>query len=445
MLQVKSTNLNYLSKIVKMPELRAHPSADRLSLVTVEGQVIITGKDAVVGGLYIYFPLECKINKDFLSYINGYSDPELNQDKTKKGFFSVKCRVKATRLRSILSEGYLHPVFEFNDWLKTQKIKYQVTEADLNKEFDSIGDLLFVEKYVPGNQKVAGAPNGPKSRVKRESRLVDNQFRLSPDYRHLKREINTIHPEDWIEITSKWHGANGVIAKVGVKRKLSMTDKIAKFFGAKIIESEYGLVVSSRRVIKNEFADQKTNDFYDANVWELVGKKYQECLQNGISCYGEVVGFTPTGGAIQKCKKGAYDYGCAENQCDFYVFRITYTSVDGQVYEFSLQQVLDYCNKFGLKHVPVYYIGRAKDLYPELDVAVGSDWHENFLNKLIENYLEKDCIYCQGRLPDEGVVLSKRIGGFVGLKLKSQKFLLAESEQLDSEEISVEDAENSLT
>lgn len=442
MLKVKSDNINYLCKIVRMPELRPHPSADRLSLVTVEGQVIITGKDADVGGLYIYFPLECKINGDFLSYINGYSDATLNRDKTKKGFFSVKNRVKATRLRSILSEGYLHPVFEFNDWLKTQGIKYQVTEEDLNKEFDSIGDLVFVEKYIPGGQKISQG-NAPKSRVKRESRLVENQFRLSPDYRQLKREIHNINPDDWIEITSKWHGANGVIAKVGVKRKLSFIDKIAKFCGARVIESEYGLVISSRRVIKNEFADQKTNDFYDANIWSIVGKRYQECLQNGISCYGEVVGFTPTGAPIQKCSKGAYDYGCAPNTCDFMVFRITCTNVNGDVYEFSLPQVIDYCEKYGLKHVPVYYIGRAKDKYPELDTT--NHWHEHFLAKLVEQFLEKDCIYCQGKLPDEGIVLSKRVGGFVGLKLKSQKFLLAESEQLDSEEASVEDAENVLT
>jgi hypothetical protein len=443
-LENKLNNINYLCKIVRLPELRPHPNADKLSLVTIENQIIITGKENKKSNeLFCYFPLECKINSDFLSFINGYSNPEYNRDKTLKGFFSYpKNRVKALRLRGIVSEGYLHPVSEINDWLKTQRIKYQVTDEDLNKEFDSIGDILFVEKYIPASQKLPLGPNNPKCRVKRESRLIDNQFRLSPDYRQLKREIHNINPDDWIEITSKWHGANGVVAKVLTKRNLSMVDKIAKFFGAQIDDREYNLVFSSRRVVKSEeFRDGPARDFYGDNIWATVAYKYKDSLQNGISLVGEVVGFTSNGSPIQKSKKGPYDYGCAATTCDFIVFRITYTSADGHVYEFSLQQVIDYCQKYGLKNVPVYYIGRAKDLYPELDVR--NHWHENFLNKLTENYLEKDCVYCKtSGLPDEGIVLSKRVGGFVGLKLKSQKFLLSESEQLDTEEISVEDQED---
>ena len=45
-------------------------------------------------------------------------------------------------------------------------------------------------------------------------------------------------------------------------------------------------------------------------------------------------------------------------------------------------------------------------------------------------------------MPDEGIVLSKRIGGFEGLKLKSARFILGESEKLDSGEINIEDSES---
>lgn len=444
MLKTKSDNPNYLARIVRLPETVIHPNADKLLLTTIQAQNIIVGKDVIPGQLYILFQLETKINSEFLSYINGFSDPELNRDKTKRGFFSRSSgRVKACKLRGILSEGYLHPLNDFNDWLKSKNIKYIVSDKDLDKDFDSVGDLLFVEKYI--NQETLRKSNLANKvkggKVKRESRLVEKQFRLSPDYRHLKREINTINPDDFIDLTSKWHGANCVISKILTKRKLSILDKLAKKLGIKILESEYSLVFSSRTLIKNEFADQQSQGFYSHNIWEIVAHKYQDCLQDGVTAYGELVGFTPSGAGVQSLKGKVFDYGCEPGKCDFIVFRLTYTSPAGNVYEFSLPQVIDYCQKVGLKHIPVYYIGKAKDKYPELDTQ--NHWHENFLNKLIEEYLEKDDIYCKtAGLPDEGIVLSKRIGGFEGLKLKSARFILGESEKLDSGEINIEDSES---
>lgn len=445
MLKIKSDNPNYLAQVIEMPKLKPHPNADRWALAVLRGQTIITGKDAKVGSLYILFQLESQINNEFLSYINGYSDPEYNRDKTKKGFFSHRSsRVKATRLRGVLSEGYLHPVEEVNEWLKFIGIQYQITKDDLGKEFDHIGNVLFVEKYINKEalRKLANANKQKGGKVKRESRIVDNQFRLSPDYKHLKREIHTISPDDWIELTSKWHGCNAVISKVLTKRKLSIFEKIAKKIGVKVQETEYSLLYSSRRVIKSEeFLSGPAMSFYDHNVWELMGKEYSDAIQNSLTLYGEIVGFTPTGSAIQSMKGKPYDYGCKPGKCEFYCFRITSTSPDGNVYEFSLPQVIDYCLKHGIKHVPVYYIGRAKDKYPELDV--NEHWHQNFLNKLIEEYLEKDDIYCNSvGLADEGIVLSRRVGGFEGLKLKSQRFILGESEEADSDQVNIEDQES---
>lgn len=441
MLNTKSENPNYLAKIVKLPELREHPNADRLALVTIDGQVVITSKDAVVGELYVYFPLECAIDGDFLSFCNAYSDCELNADKKQKGFFS-KNRVKATKLRGILSEGYLHPVKSVNEWLVSAGLgKHQIEESDVGTEFDSFGDHVFVKKYINQEvlRKAALAAKRAKGggKVKRESRLVDNQFRLHPDSKHLKREIRNINSEDWIEVSAKYHGANGVLARILTKKQLGWKDRVAKFFGVQIEDKEYDLCYASRRVIKNSFADQKTNDFYDANVWEIVAKRYSESLRDGITLYGEVVGYTPTGAGIQ----GKYDYGCEVGKCEFYVFRITYTSPSGDVHEFSMPQVIDYCDRLGLKHVPVHYVGQAKNMYPQ--IATDSHWHENFLAKLMEDYLEKDCEYCKNKVPDEGVVVSKRLyGTYEGYKLKSSRFILQESADLDKGVSNIEDEES---
>jgi len=438
MLKTISENTNYLCKIVLLPELREHPNADRLSLVTIDNQVIITSRDAVVGSLYVYFPLECQINQDFISYINGFSDAERNRDKTKKGFFNPKRRVRGVKLREIVSEGYLHPASEVNSWLKSQKIKFNITESNVGEQFDSFGETLFVQKYTVPVKHIQDGTK--KSKKARESRIVEGQFYFHPDTAHLKRELDKISPNDEIEILSKWHGACCVCANLLTKRPLSLVEKIARFFGAQINDEKYSVIASSRRVIKTkDLRDNPAQSFYDSDVWTSVANKYQESILPGISLFGELVGHTPTGAGIQSFKGKVYDYGCEFGKCDFFVFRITYTSPKGHVFEFSVPQIIEYCNKYALKHVPVYFVGKAKDKYPDLDI--GNHWHENFLDRLIAEYLEKDDVYCNSKgLADEGIVLSKRIGAFQGFKLKSSRFVLAESVELDSEKENIEDS-----
>lgn len=511
MFNIKTDNPNYLAKIFRLPELRPHPNADRLSLATVDNQTIITSKDAKVGELYVFFPLESKLNLQYLSFSNSFSSSDLNRDKTKKGYFGNAGRIKATKLRGTMSEGFIIPLSDLVEWLKSIGEKVNINDNLEGIEFSHFNNILIVEKYISPQSLRLAQQNNKGEKVKRENRIVDGQFKLSPDYRHLKREIHTVRPDDWIEISSKWHGAQCTIAKVLVKRNLKWYEKILNCLGVKIDDKIYDLVYSSRKVIKNQYGDNTTNKisqspkerwdtlhlfqkkvianellteedyrkafplenkdagiytweytinlvegledkftsyceknplgnhYYGTDVWGIVVKRYADCIQNSITLYGELVGFTPSGSPIQSMKGKPYDYGCKPGECDFIVFRITSTNDQGQVYEFSLQQVVEYCNKFGLKHVPVYYIGKAKDKYPDLFVT--DHWHENFLNRLIEEYLEKDDIYCNSKgLPDEGIVLSKRIGGFEGLKLKSQKFVLGESEQLDKDEVNIEDA-----
>ena len=111
MLQVsKDHNPNYLAKIVKLKGLRKHPNADRLQCVDIDFNTVITGLDAKDGDVYVYFPLECKINKDFLSATNSFRHKELNVDKEKAGFFDDNCRVRAMRLRGEKSMGYINPI-----------------------------------------------------------------------------------------------------------------------------------------------------------------------------------------------------------------------------------------------------------------------------------------------------------------------------------------------
>lgn len=433
MLSIKSKDYNYLAKIVQLSGVRKHSNADRLQCVAIDGQNVITGLDAKDGDYYVFFPVESAINKEFLSSTNSFEDKELNEDKECKGFFNKHGRVRAISLRSERSEGYIVPVDSFFAWVnKAIDKNVYFDKSMVGTEFDHINETQICCKYVPRTKNPNNCTDRSKKKIKSESKIVDGQFRLSEDTAHFKRNLHKFSPDDIITASYKIHGCNCSMGKVLCKRKLNIIEKIAKFLGAKVQETHYDLVFASRRVIKNSYADKQHESYYDTDVWGMIADRYKECLVDGITLYGEIAGQMPNGSWIQK----DYDYGLPENHCDLFVYRITYTNMSGDVFEFTTNQVKNYCNKFGLKIVPIFYYGRAGDLF---DISETEHWHENFLDKLIEKYTEKPCFMCKNKLPEEGIVIHQEKDFFEPYKLKSFAFLERESKELDSGVENIED------
>jgi len=433
-------NANYLASIVKIEEFRSHPNADNLKMVSLFGNNVITGIDAETG-FYCYFPLECAISKDFLKHTNSFRESAENADNTKKGFFELHGRVRALRLRGERSEGYIVPVSTLEDFAKNFLNKnITISDQHVGEDFDLFFNHEFCKKYIPKGQRSGERSKKTKGNVKRyKSKLVENQFRFHEDTSHLKREMFRVSPDDYIAVTEKLHGCNFIVSNLLVKKKLSIIDKISKYLGANINDTEYGMLYSSRAVIKNSVMDDgKQNDhFYDVDVWKIVADKIIPSLANGISVIGEIVGYTPSGQYIQK----GYDYGCSAGNLDFWIFKVTYTSIDGHVYVFNHRETVAFCNKFGFKMPKTHYYGKAKDHFPELNVE--DHWHDEFLQKMIETYLEKKCDLCQNDVWAEGVILRRDVPfEWDAFKLKSFNFLEQETKQLDAGEVDLETQES---
>jgi hypothetical protein len=246
-------NPNYLAQIVRLDKLEKHPNADKLQLAVVSNQKVITGLDAQIGQFYVYFPVECEISENFLSFSNLYSEADKNKDKTKKGYVHRSGRVRMLKLRNIFSEGFILPVFILEDYVK-QIYKKNLNCVELEgTSFDDILGDKFVRKYVVKLPEENIRKVKTKGNIKKyESKVIDGQFVFHPDTPNLKRQIDELHPDDYISISGKIHGANFLVANVLVKRKLSWRDKIAKFFGVKVKDSEYGNLYASRTCIKNK-------------------------------------------------------------------------------------------------------------------------------------------------------------------------------------------------
>lgn len=410
----KDHNPNYLAKILLLPKPRKHENADRLQCVTIDFQNVITGLDSTEGDLYVYFPVESCIDSRFLALTDSYRDSALNSNIEAKGFFEPKGRVKAIKLRGERSQGYIVPV---------EKINFiygcNITESLDGVYFDLIGNTKLCWKYEPPI-KVSNNQQSKKE-SKKLSRLVDGQVRLHCDTANIRKCINELSPDDRITISYKLHGTSGTAQHVLVKKKLNLIQKFCSLF-VPVVDKEYDLVYTSRKVIKNQYlGDPKNKEgYYDSDIWgEMVSKyKLKSIIPKGYSIYYEIVGFTSEGSYIQK----GYDYGCKPKEAKIYVYRVTFTNEDGIVHELNTNDCLKFCKKLDLDFVKVLEHGFVPD-FSNREVIIAD---------LEAKYNNKNCSICSNKVPEEGVVIRvDSADEFKAYKLKSSDFLEYESKNLN--------------
>jgi hypothetical protein len=433
MIQTSSNaNPNYLCKVVQLKGLTKHRNADRLQTIQIDFQTVITGMDAKEGEIYIYFPVECKINPDFLSYTSSFRDSSMNADESEKGFFEDNCRVKAMKLRGERSMGYIVPVGIVDKWSNNNDRSLSMF---VGQEFDTVNDLLLVEKFVT-KKKLSGVSN-KNCKKPSLSRLIDGQIHLHVDTENLRRSAHMIEPDDFITITYKTHGTSWWVGNVLVKRALTLKERVAKWFKVDVVEQVYDLVYGSRRVVKNaDLEDPKAKDhFFGYDLWEQIKNEVADKIPKGFTLYGEMLGYDHNGGEIQK----GFDYGCSHAGHKLEVYRITQTTPDGLVTELSNSQIREFCYRVGLTPSTLFYSGKAKDFVTTKKLIGLEEWRELFITQLEERYNEKDCFMCKTAVPEEGVVIRKEgLFSYEAYKLKSFRFLEWESKSLDKGDEDIE-------
>lgn len=424
-MKLKTTNENYCATVIKLPVKQKVSGLDNLVSVNVYGNDVLVSKDSDENITYLFFPVECQLSKDFLSNNLLYRDETLNVLKDKKGFFADNGRVKALKLKGVISTGFVIPTSSLN-YLGEVELK-------VGDEFNEINGIEVVRKYVNREQVKIGEKKEKNQRnaADKFDKLVPNQFRFHTDTAQLAKHIDRINLNDVILISRKMHGTSFVSSNILIKKELTWIEKIVNKF-IPIVTTYYDNIYSSRKVIKNRYINKNAVHYYDVDIWGVVNQELSGKIEEGISIFGEIVGYLPSGKGIQ----GKYDYGCWAGKHDFYVYRMTYTKPNGQVIELSWQQIKDYCAKYDIYHVQEYFFGTLIEF-----LKINSIEREDLLKVLCEQYLEKSCYDCTTpNLPDEGIVL--RVDGkehFNAYKLKSKAFLLGESVELDKGDANIED------
>jgi len=425
----KQANLNYLAHIVELSSIKLHPDANKLQVAEILNTTVITGLEAKQGDVYVYFPVESQLSGKFLKWSNAYAECGLNKDVTQKGFFGSNGRVRMIKLRGLYSDGYIVPYSSFELFV-AEEYGVFMSYGVIGCKFDSVCGDIFINKYIPKTQGHGKVKNHEKSKPKFK-RLLDHQFAFHPDTENLRNKLGDVSPFDYISITNKYHGCNCAVANILTNRPLSWVEKIAKFLKVKVVDKEYGMIYSSRTVVRNAEGHSKDGLKFTAsvqsNVWKEVAEEIYPYLDKGIRVTGEIIGYDG-----YKEIQPKYDYGLTPGNHMFLVFKIDAVNVDGESYTFSHPQMVEYCKKKGLRMVDSYYYGLAKDLF---DIPVDSDWHSNFIKKLSSEYLGKRDPLCSKDVPMEGVVISKEVPlHWNALKLKDLEFLGYETKMLDDDQ-----------
>ena len=251
----------------------------------------------------------------------------------------------------------------------------------------------------------------------------------------------------------------------------------------KIKQYEYAMVYGSKNSVKDANNPRQAH-FYEDDIWTLYGKKLDGLLPEGYIVYGELVGFTPGGGAIQP----KYTYNAAPGEAELYIYRVAYVNDQGVLADLPWDGVREFCDQRGLKHVPELHRFERWDNEGYVDGLTADEELQDFIESeylntryfdrweewskweaLVEVYGHNDAVdyidaawtargediwmpsdetlkFVDRPLPlsdpksvDEGVCL--RWDGIVPttLKAKASKFLEHETKQLDAEVVTLED------
>lgn len=421
---------NYAAVVVQIESLRKHSNADRLQIANIFQNDVIVGLDTKVGDVGLFFPLESQLGEKFAE-VNDLIRRKDENGKNAGGMFDKNRRVRAQTLRGERSMGFFCPL----SYLLQLPGADGVNELIVGTNVETFVGHDVSKKFVIPSKSPTTASKGGKKAEKKVSRLVADQFRFHFDTAQLGRNLFKIQPDDLLSISWKQHGTSVVFGNVLTKRKLSLWEKALDFLGVNLVKEVYDVIVSSRKVVKNDVSAGP--GYYSRDIWMDATKPYHSLLRKGETVYAEICGYIAKDTWIQK----DYDYGCLPGEHKMYVYRITQTNIDGVVTELPWHQVVDRSKQMGLEVCPEIYYGKASGFLPATENI--RDWQEAFYNKIAENYVhDQDSIFCKNKVPEEGVIVRiERGDGIENFKFKSFAFLGHETKELDTGVADIESTE----
>lgn len=339
-------NKNYAAVVVKITALIPLENCDNVVATNFFGYQAVVGKNTQVGDVGVMFPAETRLSEEYCEMNNLYRHNDLNFDKTQKGYIEDNRRVKAVKFRGHRSDCLFMPL---------ESVGYfgvDIRELKEGDEFDQLDGHMICEKYERPVRE-----NRSQRAIDKSFKRVDKKFLPEHyDNEHYLRNQENIPGEEMIYVTQKLHGTSIRVGNTIVLTKPTILSRIAKFLGIKVQEYSFDYVYGSRRVIK-DVNNPNQQHFYGADVWTEAGKELVGLIPENYLVYGELVGYTNEGAAIQK----DYTYACLPGTNRLYVYRVAIVNAQGIVADLSWDHVREFCAQRGLLHVPELWRGFKRD------------------------------------------------------------------------------------
>lgn len=385
----------YCGYITTLKNVHKHPNADRLQIGECFGNSVIVSLDYAEGQMGVYFPVDGQLSEEFCK-VNDLVRRKDENGKQCGGYLDPdKRNIKALRLRGEKSDGLFMPLTCLTDFTKISDLKVGDTVTEYN-------GVEICRKYIP-HANTANRSGHGGSHGKAKANFAPT-FYEHIDTPQLAYNLDAFKCGDVIELTLKMHGTSGRTGYLPLLHtKRTWLDKLFHRHGKDYME--YGYVTGTRRVVLDANHD---GGFYEDNSFrQAMAAKFEGKLHRGEVAYYEIVGFQgPKGAPImssvpnskisdkeftkQYGKETVFSYGCdpcgcyepiaAGNIdtgeviwmapcCEVYVYRMTMVNEDGDVVEYTPDQMRHRCEQMGIKTVPVFerFVIPAKELDSSLN------------------------------------------------------------------------------
>lgn len=397
--------------IVEVKDLRPHNNADKLQLATFFGETVIVGLDTKIGDIGIYFPCDLQLSEEYCD-VNDLCRKRADGTNGKGYLERDKRNIKAISLRGEKSYGLYAPLTSLEPF-------GDITQLRVGDTIDVFNGHEICKKYIPRSNRCRGS-HSEGNKTRKHKVPVAPLFMEHVDTEQLAYNLSAFHPGDEIEITLKMHGTSQRTAYLPILQgyRRTLLDRIFKREGTPIYD--WGYVSGTRRTVLENYE----GGFYGSNVFrEQHSKFFEGKLWKGETVYYEVVGFTDTGAPIMaECSNKklndpdfvkqygdttVFSYGCSPTglqsaydgldneivrfstlpQSDIYAYRMTLTTEDGDIVEYTPDFMRYRCEQMGLKTVPVFekfYIPNEEELNT-LGVSAGE-----YVKEIVNRYLNTE-------------------------------------------------------
>ena len=469
----KEGKSEYCCNVIRIGQILPIPGKDLIGQTLVNGESIVIRKDQVKeGDVLLYAGNETQLSPAFLKANCLYSEPSMNADKDRKGYFGKNGRVRMIRLGGVQSMGYLFTKAELAAWCPAAGDA--VLEEHIGEDFDTVYGNLLVRAYVPPvrkKERMADDKDRRKTVKKFDRFLSESRFEFHYETRPLAKNLERLEPDSRIDVTVKVHGTSVIISRIPVRvpLKVGLKGKILnafikwtgllKKYAVPEFKTEYGVVYSSRNVIKNRYINPNSDPggYYGQDIWSEFGELLADYVYPGMTVYGEIAGYLS---GVQQGIQKDYDYGCEMGKNVLMPYRITtedLTEAGLKVRrEWEVEEVMQWVRmvrlaapasvRERLMPMTVLYSGPVRNMYEGIDFEADI-WRDEFLARMKGDTkrlgLERSEPLClHHRVPREGVCIRIRQDSYAEcFKLKALAFLDKEAREIDAGNVDMEMAE----